>query len=155
MVGVSFDVKRDGLSLSPPDLLCRVVWGACAILLAGRRNDSVKRERTTGERRVEERFPVDFWAEAEQGGALYFQRVSNLSAGGCAFPQTVPQPLGTRIWLRFMLPDAPQDEIGCEGEIASVRGEGLGMGVRFVALPDGIKERIRKLAQAGEQQRST
>jgi len=111
----------------------------------------VKNGSTNGERRSEERFPVDFWAEAEQGGALYFHRVSNLSAGGCAFPQTVPQPVGTRLWLRFMLPDAPQDEIGCEGEIASVRSEGLGMGVRFVALPDGVKERIRKLAQGGEQ----
>jgi hypothetical protein len=110
----------------------------------------VRKGSTNGERRSEERFPVDFWAEAEQGGDLYFHRVSNLSAGGCAFPQTVPQPVGTRIWLRFMLPDAPQEEIGCEGEIASVRSEGLGMGVRFVALPDGVKERIRKLAKAGD-----
>src|ERR1700733_14386601 len=77
----------------------------------GRRNDSVKKEGETEERRSEERFPGDFWAEAEQGGALYFQRVSNLSAGGCAFPQTVPQPVGTRLWLRFILPDAPHDEI--------------------------------------------
>jgi hypothetical protein len=108
----------------------------------------VKQGRRNGERRREERFPVDFWAEAEQGGALYFQRVSNLSAGGCAFPQTVPQPVGTKIWLRFVLPDAPLEEIGCEGEIASVRGEGLGMGVRFLALPDDVKERIRRLARA-------
>jgi hypothetical protein len=115
----------------------------------------VKKEHEIGERRLEERFPVDFWAEAEQGGALYFQRVSNLSAGGCAFPQTVPQPVGTRLWLRFMLPDAPHEEIGCEGEIARVRSEGLGMGVRFLALPDPIKDRIRKLAQGGERRQST
>jgi len=106
----------------------------------------VKQERTDGERRREARFPVDFWAEAEQGGALYYQRVDNLSAGGCSFPQTVPQPVGTRIWLRFNLPDRPLDEIGCEGEIASVRSDGLGMGVRFLELPDQVKERIRKLA---------
>ena len=106
----------------------------------------MNKERRAGERRQEDRFPVDFWAEAEQGGALYFQRVGNLSAGGCSFPQTVPHPVGTRIWLRFILPDAPADEIGCEGEIASVRSDGLGMGVRFLELPDGVKERIRKLA---------
>jgi hypothetical protein len=109
----------------------------------------VSQGRRNGERRLEARFPVDFWAEAEQGGALYFQRVSNLSAGGCAFPQTVPQPVGTKIWLRFVLPDAPLEEIGCEGEIASVRGQGLGMGVRFLALPDQVKDRIRKLAKVG------
>jgi uncharacterized protein (TIGR02266 family) len=107
----------------------------------------IKRERRTSERRTEERFEVDLWVEAEEGEALYFQRVGNLSAGGCSFMQTVPHPVGTKVRLRFSLPGGP-DEIACDGEIVSARGgDSLGMGVRFLALPDSVKERIRKLAK--------
>ena len=108
----------------------------------------VKKERRTTERRSEQRFEVDLWVEAEEGEALYFQRVGNLSAGGCSFMQTVPHPVGTRVRLRFTLPN-DGDEIACEGEIVSARGEALGMGVRFLELSDKIKERIRKLADRG------
>jgi PilZ domain len=104
-----------------------------------------KKERRTTERRSEPRFEVDLWVEAEEGEALYFQRVGNLSAGGCSFMQTVPHPVGTRVQLRFNLPDGGE-EIACEGEIVSARGDELGMGVRFLELSDEVKERIRKLA---------
>jgi PilZ domain len=112
----------------------------------------VENERRTGERRQEPRFALDLWIEAEEGEALYFQRIGNLSAGGCSFLQTVPRPLGTKMWLRFRLPDAPLEEIGCQGEIASTRGDGLGMGVRFLELSDQIKERIRGCSQYASQQ---
>jgi hypothetical protein len=85
--------------------------------------------------------------EAEEGEALYFQRVGNLSAGGCSFMQTVPHPVGTKVRLRFTLPDGSPEEIACDGEIVSARGDALGMGVRFLAVPDSVKERIRKLAK--------
>lgn len=112
-----------------------------------RQKGPVKKERRSGERRSEDRFAVDLWVEAEEGEALYFQRVGNLSAGGCSFLQTVPHPLGTKVSLRFTLPDDPANEVSCAGEIVSARGNSLGMGVRFLALADHVKDRIRKLAK--------
>ncbi len=111
-----------------------------------RSSGPTKRERRSNERRSEERFEVDLWVEAEEGEALYFQRVGNLSAGGCSFLQTVPHPLGTKVQLRFQLPDGGA-EIACEGEIVSARGDELGMGVRFLALSDADKARIRTMSK--------
>lgn len=107
---------------------------------------SVKEERRRSDRRLESRLPVDLWVEAEEGEALYFQRVGNLSAGGAYFTQTVPHPVGTKVRLRFSLQDAP-GEIECHGEIVSALALGdPGMGVKFLDLPEPIQERIRRLA---------
>ena len=106
----------------------------------------VKEERRRTERRTESRLPVNLWVEAEEGEALYFQRAGNLSAGGAYFTQTVPHPIGTRVRLRFSLPDAP-GEIECHGEIVSaLASSDPGMGVKFLDLPEPIQERIRLLA---------
>ncbi|MHB1844533.1 MAG: PilZ domain-containing protein [Deltaproteobacteria bacterium] len=106
---------------------------------------SVKDERRRGDRRTEERVPVDLWVEAEDGNDLYFQRAGNLSAGGAYFTQTVPHPVGTKVRLRFSLPDAP-GEISCHGEIVAAVGEGeLGMSVKFLDLAQSYQDRIRAL----------
>jgi uncharacterized protein (TIGR02266 family) len=106
----------------------------------------VKEERRQTERRTETRVPVDLWIESEEGEATYFQRAGNLSAGGAYFTQTMPHPVGTKVRLRFSLPDAP-GEIQCHGEIVSaVAKDDPGMGVKFLDLDAKVQERIRALA---------
>jgi PilZ domain len=107
----------------------------------------VLEERRLAERRAEQRVPIDLWVESEEGEDLYFQRLGNLSAGGAHFEKTVPHPLGTRVKLRFSLPDAP-GELSCLGEIVSASSLGSeepGMGVKFVELSPEIRGRIRAL----------
>ena len=99
------------------------------------------------ERRRDKRIPVDMWVEAEDGEDLYMQRAANLSVGGAFFAQTVPTLVGTKVKLRFQLPgDAV--EIECMGEIVSAAEKGLGMGVRFVDLPEAARAKIEKLIDA-------
>ena len=107
----------------------------------------VLEERRRAERRAEQRVPIDLWVESQQGEDLYFQRLGNLSAGGAHFEKTVPHPLGTRVKLRFSLPDAP-GELSCLGEIVSASSLGSeepGMGVKFIELNADVRGRIRAL----------
>lgn len=98
----------------------------------------------TDERRRDKRLAVELWVEAEAGDELYFQRAANLSVGGAYFAQTVPQPVGTRVQLRFSLPGDPA-EIHCVGEIVAATDNALGMGIRFVELAEADRARIAAL----------
>lgn len=94
---------------------------------------------TGKEKRKEERVPVDLWIEASRDGELYFQRASNLSVGGAYFTQTIPLPVGSRVALKFELPQEPI-EVVCEGEIVTAKE--LGMGVSFINLNAGDRKKI-------------
>ncbi|MFO0597647.1 MAG: PilZ domain-containing protein [Myxococcaceae bacterium] len=94
------------------------------------------------DKRKEHRIPVDLWIEASRDGELYYQRASNLSVGGAFFVQTIPLPVGTRVALKFTLPGDEQ-EIECEGDIVSAKE--LGMGVQFVGMKTGDRERLDKI----------
>lgn len=111
-----------------------------------RRRDKqpVPDDRRRGERRRDKRVPIELWIEEEDDDALYFQRSANLSAGGAYFVQTIPQPVGTRVRLRFTLP-GEQEEITCLGEVVTALADELGMGVKFLDLPAAAKQRIEKL----------
>ena len=112
---------------------------------------AVKDERRRTERRAEPRLAVDLWVESEEGEAIYFQRAGNLSAGGAFFTQTMPHPVGTRVRLRFALPDAP-GEISCQGEIVRAVAHGEpGMGVKFLDLAPNVQDRIRNLVAKAPQ----
>lgn len=94
------------------------------------------------DKRKLKRIPVDLWIEVERDGELYFQRASNLSAGGAYFDQTVPLPVGTNVHLRFGLP-GDSKPVECRGEI--VTAQGLGMGVHFLELASEDLERLERL----------
>lgn len=94
------------------------------------------------DKRRQRRIPVDLWIELEREGELYFQRAANLSVGGAYFAQTIPLPVGTRVQLRFSLPDDSRP-VGCEGEI--VTAQGLGMGVHFLTLTEPDQARVEAL----------
>ena len=96
------------------------------------------------ERRGGLRVPVQMWVEEQGPQGTYFQRSANLSAGGAFFVQTIPQPLGTRVRLKFTLPGEAH-EISCHGEIVSAKADDLGMGVKFLDLDPEARGRIEEL----------
>ncbi|MBS1149247.1 MAG: PilZ domain [Myxococcaceae bacterium] len=100
------------------------------------------------DKRKQRRIPVELWIEAARDGELYFQRASNLSIGGAYFTQTVPLPVGSKVALKFSLPNDTH-EILCQGEIVTAKG--LGMGVLFVGLKAVDQGRIEKLIDLHEQ----
>jgi uncharacterized protein (TIGR02266 family) len=99
----------------------------------------------TAERRQGNRVPVQIWVEEATDRELYFQRSANLSAGGIYLENTIPHPVGTRVTLRFALPgDGQKLEVRAEVVGAIAGEEEMGMGLKFLDLPDSEAERIRQ-----------
>jgi len=97
------------------------------------------------DRRESPRVTVELWVEESLGKELYFQRASNVSAGGLFLEGTLPHPPGTVVRLRFSLPGDPY-VIETKGEIVNIPGEeGRGMGLHFVDLADADRARIERL----------
>ncbi len=105
------------------------------------------------ERRKAKRVAVELWIEAEAKDELYFHRTANLSVGGAFFAQTIPQPVGTIVNLRFALP-GDASEIRCEGKVVSAPEGGLGMGVEFEDLAEDDRRRIERLIERADKARS-
>ena len=94
------------------------------------------------ERRQSARMPVEMWVEDLTDGGVVHRRAGNLSRGGLYLDQTIPLPLGSRVKLRFTLPDDSQ-AIVVKGEIVSISSrDRLGMGVKFVDVDPDAKARI-------------
>ena len=70
--------------------------------------------------------------------------------GGAYFTQTVPLPLGSKVSLKFSLPNDAH-EIVCDGEIVTAKG--LGMGVLFVGIKAADQARIEKLIDLHEKKK--
>jgi len=108
-------------------------------------------ERRQRDRRTEARAPLDLWVEEEKGNELYFRRTGNVSLGGIYFEQTIPHALGTRVRLRFSLPDQPHP-VEAIAEIVNTppQKDGLGMGLRFVSLDDKARLALQAFLDAGD-----
>jgi uncharacterized protein (TIGR02266 family) len=90
----------------------------------------------TNEQRQHPRVPVEMFVEESQGGARYFQRTGNLSAGGLFLEGTFTHPRGTHVELRFTLP-GEREQVSVRGEIVGEPDPGrLGMHVRFIGLDE-------------------
>lgn len=95
-----------------------------------------------GERRASARFPVEMWVEEIGEASQVYRRAGNLSRGGMYLDQTIPLPVGSRVRLRFTLP-GDTVALTVTAEIVSITAaEALGMGVKFVNLPDEDQARI-------------
>ena len=93
-------------------------------------------------RRASTRVPVEMWVEEHSADAVYFQRTSNLSAGGLYLENSVPHAVGTRMVIRFRLPSEDVD-IQTSAEIVKIeQSVAFGMHLRFLDLPAGAAERI-------------
>jgi type IV pilus assembly protein PilZ len=94
------------------------------------------------ERRKSARMPVEMWVEDLTDGGVVYRRAGNLSKGGLYLDQTIPLPVGSRVKLRFTLPEDTLS-IAVTGQIVSINSrERLGMGVKFVELEPAVQERI-------------
>jgi uncharacterized protein (TIGR02266 family) len=104
------------------------------------------------ERRTSVRFAVEMWVEEVTNGNQVFRRAGNLSRGGLYLDQTIPIPIGTKVQLRFTLPEETT-ALQVAAEIVSINPtQQLGMGVKFLD-PDAstlarIDDYLARLAQA-------
>ena len=99
------------------------------------------------ERRTSQRLPVQLHVVETHEDSTYFQRTANLSTGGLYLEGTMPHPPGTRVRLRFSLPDA-EEMIEVTGEIMPAGKDAeLGMGVRFLDLRPQDRERIDRFIE--------
>jgi hypothetical protein len=94
------------------------------------------------ERRKGARMPVEMWVQDITDGGVVYRRAGNLSRGGLYLDQTIPLPVGSRIRLRFALPDDPVTGT-VMGQIVSINASArLGMGVKFLAIDGDFQQRI-------------
>ena len=116
-----------------------------------RQEDFIK-ERRKGDRRADPRHPVAITMELSAGNDLYFHVSGNLSKGGAFFNRAIPHPIGTKVQLTFQLPGEDPTPIRCQGEVVNIpeRGDGLGMGVKFLDLSEEDKARIEAFAERVE-----
>ena len=106
------------------------------------------------DRRRYRRYDVKLQVDASSEDTFLFSYISNISEVGIFLSSHEPMPEGTRLKLRFGSIDEDEDVFEVEGEVVWVNpfregGENLnpGMGIRFVDLDDGQRERIVKLVK--------
>ena len=105
------------------------------------RDGQQRAERRRGDRRRDMRVPVNIWVEEYKDDDLYLQQAGNLSVGGVFFERTIPHPIGTRVKLRFTLPETDA-VIEATGEVVSTPVEDeFGAGIHFVDL-DPVEEKL-------------
>ena len=109
---------------------------------------------TDSDRRAAPRVLVDFEVDYASEENYLFAYITDISETGIFVRTTSPESPGTHLNLRFRLDDAtPQLEV--EGEVIWVNpfrpgaADNLhpGMGIRFVALEDDIRDRLLELVR--------
>ncbi len=96
-----------------------------------------------GDRRVEPRIPVELRVVEMEEETAYFRFATNLSAGGLFIEGPLPQPIGTKLTLVFIIPgDEEPSSVPCE-VVACTEGEHRGNHIRF--LIDDAAEITRNL----------
>jgi uncharacterized protein (TIGR02266 family) len=86
--------------------------------------------------------PVELWIEDLTDGGVVYRRAGNLSRGGLYLDQTIPLPIGSKVKLRFALPDEGEP-VTVTGQIVSINSrERLGMGVKFIDIDRAVQDLI-------------
>ena len=94
------------------------------------------------ERRRHARMPVEMWVEDVPDGGVVHRRAGNLSKGGLYLDQTIPLPIGSKVKLRFTLPEESAP-LTVHGQIVSINSrDRLGMGVKFTDVDVSVQQRI-------------
>ena len=104
------------------------------------------------ERRAAPRVLVDLEVDYASEDNYLFAYITDISETGIFVRTTSPEQPGTRLNLRFR-PDDASDQIEIEGEVIWVNPyrpgapDNLhpGMGIRFVALDDEVRDRLLEL----------
>lgn len=105
------------------------------------------------DRRAAPRVLVDFEVDYASEENYLFAYVTDISETGIFVRTTTPEQPGTNLNLRFRIDSGPQIEV--EGEVIWVNpfrpgsADNLhpGMGIRFVALDDILKDRLLELVR--------
>jgi uncharacterized protein (TIGR02266 family) len=105
------------------------------------------------DRRAATRVLVDFEVDYASEENYLFAYVTDISETGIFVRTTTPEQPGTNLNLRFRIDSGPQIEV--EGEVIWVNpfrpgsADNLhpGMGIRFVALDDDLKDRLLELVR--------
>ena len=96
----------------------------------------------SAERRKSARMPIEMWVEDLTDGGVVHRRAGNLSKGGLYLDQTIPLPIGSKVKLRFTLPEDTLT-VSVTGQIVSINArDRLGMGVKFIDLEPAVQQRI-------------
>jgi uncharacterized protein (TIGR02266 family) len=99
------------------------------------------------ERRRSARMPIEMWVEDLTDGGVVYRRAGNLSRGGLYLDQTIPLPIGSKVKLRFTLPEDTV-VVTVTGQIVSINSrERLGMGIKFLDLDDAMQTRIESFIE--------
>ena len=70
-------------------------------------------------------------------------RIEDISETGCFIDAHHPPAVGTKIHLKFQLPDDPSsDPVVCDAKVVWMQPN-VGMGVEFLGLPQETRDRIR------------
>jgi uncharacterized protein (TIGR02266 family) len=109
---------------------------------------------TDSDRRAAPRVLVDLEVDYASEDNYLFAYITDISETGIFVRTTSPEPPGTHLNLRFR-PDDASPQIEVEGEVIWVNpyrpgaADNLhpGMGVRFVALDDELKDRLLELVR--------
>ena len=79
-------------------------------------------ERREGDRRLDDRVNIDLWIEHAHGDETSYRHVGDISAGGVRLDQGFSYPVGTKVRLRFNLPDDPK-VIDVHADVVSITPE--------------------------------
>ena len=110
-------------------------------------------EMVDSDRRAAPRVLVDFEVDYASEDNYLFAYITDISETGIFVRTTSPEAPGTNLNLRFRIDDGPQIEV--EGKVIWVNPfrpsipDNLhpGMGIRFVALDDELKDRLLELVR--------
>lgn len=123
----------------------------------GRQEDlppDVTERRSTSDRRQFQRILIDLEVDYKCEDTFLFAYITDMSALGIFIRTNNPEPVGTRLNLRFTLPGDTKP-LELEGEVTwinpyrpgSFENINPGMGVRFVGLNDELKQRLMALVK--------
>lgn len=108
------------------------------------------------ERRKSTRIRIDLEVDYRCDDTYLFAYITDVSAFGIFLRCGNPHPVGTRLGIRFKLPDGGR-AMTLETEVMWVKtgvsdeetGLHPGMGLRFVSLTDAARERLLALVKQG------
>jgi type IV pilus assembly protein PilZ len=111
-----------------------------------------KKSEAGAERREHKRKPVSMVINYETLDQFFEDYVTNISLGGVFIQSKNPLPIGTRLKIKFALPELanPIETTGVVAHVVNLDDEGdmHGMGIRFADLDPESKKLIDKLVNS-------
>jgi hypothetical protein len=92
------------------------------------------------------RYEVNALVDVTGTEVLLFHKIQNISLGGISIQSPTIEEIGTIVDLVINFPGPSADSISIKGEVVWVNREPpMDMGIRYVDLDEGSKEKLKKL----------